>query len=119
MEPTSSSVSPSVYSGEALQYSLYRVDRGRLSKDGGGWSKGSSGNASWAAERTMTDALEAGDFPELSDVMSLLVSTDLSGERSRTPGSRIIGSTAGRSSSRGLVRSLPSVSVHSDSEIGE
>ena len=59
------------------------------------------------------------NLPELSDVLSLLVASGLSGERSRTPGSRIVGSVGGMSSSRGRVRSLPSVSVHSDSETGE
>ena len=67
----------------------------------------------------MTDSLEVDDFPELSDVLSLFVAPGLSGERSRRPGSRIVGSVRGMSSSRGLVRSLPSVSVHSDSETGE
>ena len=67
----------------------------------------------------MTDSLEVEDFPELSDVLSLLSASGRSGERSRRPGSRIVGSVGGISSSRGRVRSLPSVSVHSDSELGE
>ena len=67
----------------------------------------------------MTDALEVSDFPELSDVLSVPVAVGLSGERSRMPGSRVVGSLEGCCSSRGLVRSLASVSVPSDSETGD
>ena len=119
MERTSSSASTAVYSGAVEQYSLYRVDRGRLSKDGPSGTKGSSGNASWAAGRSLTDALEVNDFPELSDVLSVPVAAVLSGERSRIPGSKIVGPVGGCSSSRGLVRSLAMVSVPSDSEAGD
>ena len=67
----------------------------------------------------MTDSLEVDDFPELSDVLSLFVAPGLSGERSRMPGSRIVGSVGGCSSSRGRVRSLASVSFSSDPETGQ
>ena len=66
----------------------------------------------------MTDALEVNDFTELSDELSLPVAADLSGECSRISRYRIISSVGGCSSSRGLVRSQASVSVHSDSETG-
>ena len=95
------------------------MDRGRLSRGLINWSVGSTWIVGWAAGGSMTDALEVDDFPELSDELSVPVAAGLSGERSRMPGFRIVGSVGGCSSRRGLVRSLTSVSVHSDSETGE
>ena len=120
MDSTSSAASSVEYSGAVEQYSLYLVDRGRLSKDIVGWGRSSVLDAGWAAGGSMTDALEViGGFPELSDELSLTVAADRRGERSRMPGSRIVGSVGGCSSSRGLVRSLAMASVPSDSETGD
>ena len=67
----------------------------------------------------MTDALEAvGDFPELFDELSLVVSVIRCGERSWMS-SKVDGGDGCCTSRRCLVRSHSSVSVHSDGETGE
>ena len=117
MDSTSPAASSVEYSGAVKQYSLYLVDRGRLSKELVGWSGGSTKTVDWVVGGSMTDALEVVDFPELSDELSVPVAADRSGERSRTLGSRFVGSVGGCSSSRSRVRSL--VSVSSDPETGD
>ena len=116
---TSPAASSVEYSGAVEQYSLYLVDRGRLSKGVVGWSRGSTKTVDWAVGGSMTGALEVVDFPEPTDELSLPVAADRGGVRSRMSLSRIVGARGGCSSRRGLVRSLASVSVHSESEIGE
>ena len=69
--------------------------------------------------RVNADALEVGDVPELSDELSMAFAVVRRGERSRMFLSDCVGSMGCCSLRRGLVRSLATVSVHSDSEIGE
>ena len=120
MASTSSAASSVVYSAAVAQYSLNRVDRGRLSSCLVDWSEGSTRVVGGAAGGSVTDALEVNDFPELSDVLSLPIATfGRCGERSRVTGSRFVGAAGGCSSSRGLVRSLALGSVSSVPETGD
>ena len=64
-----------MYSEAVAQYSLNRVDRGRLSSCLVDWSVGSTRVVGGAAGGSVTDALEVNDFPELSDVLSLPAAT--------------------------------------------
>lgn len=107
-----------MYSGAVEQYSLYLVDRGRLSNDLVGESGGAVLAAGGVARGTMTDALEACDFPGLSDELTLSDAAALSGERSRISPSSISGLVGGCSSRRGFVRSPAFVSVSETGECG-